>query len=210
MTRAGMAIAVLALASSAGASAAEPLRFVPPAGWTVDADKAAAVHAELYATDTRTQPAATMIGLRMAKAMIADEPFVSGFLAGARKQAPTMVEVRHDFVDISGAHAVRIIADVTVDGEPARQAYYVMPAGADTAMLLVSDARDAFDGRLLEFDEIARATRGLAPSTHAESDYDRGYRVGLIVGRIIGVLLLLGALVFASRAISRRLNKPRG
>jgi hypothetical protein len=203
-----MAVVVLAGVALAGvAQAGERLQFVAPAGWTVDADKAKAVHAEIYATDERTQPPATMFGLEMQKPMpTPDDAFVRGFLAGAKKKAPMLVEVRHDPFDIVGVRAVRVIADVDVDGVAARQAYYVMPAGDDTAILLVSAGRDAFEGRLAEFDGIARATRGLGASTDSD---DAAYRLGYQVGRVIGFLLVFVALFFVVRALVRATKKSR-
>jgi hypothetical protein len=133
-----------------------------------------------------------------------DDAFVRGFLAGARRKAPQLVEVRHDFVDIAGARAARVIGDLDVDGVTARQAYYVMPAGDETALLLVSAGRDVFERRLLEFDEIARATRGLSAST--DSDDARAYRLGFQVGRGLGLLLIFVALFFIVRAV---MNKKR-
>jgi hypothetical protein len=205
--RAVVAVGALLVAWSAWAG--EPLRFVPPSGWTVDAEKAKAVNALIFAADERTQPTATMIGLRMDKSMPSpDEALVRGFIAGARKKAPSLVEVRHDFVDIAGARAARVICDLTVDGDNVRQAYYLMPSGDATALLLVSDAREAFDARLLEFDEIARVTRGLAASSDLSSE-EVAYRAGLVVGRVLGTLLLLVAIFFAIRFVTRALNKPR-
>jgi len=200
-----MVMGVLALAGLAPAG--EPLQFVAPAGWTVDAERAKVAHAELYANDERTQPPATMVGLKMPKAMPEpDEAFVRGFFAGAKKKAPELVEVRHDVFDVAGAHAARIISDLDVDGVKARQAYYVMPAGDETALLLLSAARDTFESRLAEFDGIARATRGLSRST--DSDDARAYRLGYQVGRVLGFLLIFVALFFVVRAVMRAANKP--
>jgi hypothetical protein len=184
------------------------LQFVVPAGWTVDADNAKTFHAEVYAADRRIQPAASMIGLRMAKPMpTPDDAFASGFIEGARKKATTLVEARHDFIDIGGQKSARIIGDLTVDGLMMRQAYYLMPAGDETAILIVSDERDAFDARLGEFDDIARATRGLAEST--DSDDGRAYHLGYLVGRAIGSLAVLGLVIFGVLALVRALRKPR-
>jgi hypothetical protein len=106
--RAAIAMGVLALAGLA--QAGQPVQFVPPAGWTVDAERAKAMHAELYAGDEHTQPPLIMIGLKMQQSMPdPNEEMVRGFLVGARKKAPQVVEVRHDFIDVAGTHAARII-----------------------------------------------------------------------------------------------------
>jgi hypothetical protein len=200
-----MVIGFVALAGLAHAG--EPLTFVAPAGWTVDAEKAKAMNAEIVAVDERTQPLTTMTGLKMHESMPEpDDAFVRGLLAGAKKKAPMLVEVRHDVFDVAGAHAARMIADLDVDGVAVRQAYYVMPAGDETALLLVSAWRDTFESRLAEFDGIARATRGLARSS--DSDDARDYRLGSQVGRLVGFLLVFVALFFGRRALSRALNKP--
>jgi hypothetical protein len=194
------AIGLLMLAGVA--QAGEPVKFVPPEGWVMDAAKAKAIHAEIYAEDA----SAVMIGITMAKPMPKpDDAFVRGYVAGAQHKAPTMVEVRHDFPDIAGHRAARVIDDLTVNGVTKRQVSYVMPAGDVTAILLVTAAVDGFDARLGEFDAIAQATRGLRRST--DSDEDRAYRLGYAVGRVVGVLLVFVLLFFGVRAIMRSRKK---
>lgn len=194
------AIAVLMLAGVAHAG--EPVQFVAPAGWTADAEAAKAIHAEILAQDASAQ----MIGIVMPKPMpTPDDAFVRGFLAGAKRKAPTMVEVRHDFIDIAGQSSARVIDDITVDGVTKRQVSYLMPAGGSTAILLVTTSLDTFDARLGEFDGIARATRGLERST--DSDEGRAYRLGVLVGRVIGALAVLLGLFFVAREIQRTRKK---
>ncbi len=191
-----------------GGRAEAAVRFAAPAGWTVDDAKAKALYADFVAVDRRTHPVTTMIGKHLPTPMAApSEAAARDFIAGAQQRAPTTVEVRHDFPEIAGAASMRVITDVTIGALTARQVSYLMPAGDQTAVITVVTGRDEFDARLAEFDEIARATRGItATRTPAEQ---RAYRLGLVVGRILGTLLVLGALFFAVRALTRRLNKPR-
>jgi hypothetical protein len=159
--KAGIALILLAIVSRAGA--AEPIRFQVPAGWTLDPGEAKSRQAEVYAADTRTQPAVEMTGMRAPAPMFADDASVRGFLKGLRKTMPGLVEIKHDFLDIAGMHSARVVIDVDSEGEKYRQVYYLMPAGAETACLLFTMARAGLDARLAEFDAIARTTRGLAP-----------------------------------------------
>jgi len=149
---------------AADAAAAERLQFAIPPGWSPDAAEAKSRQADVYAVDTKGQPPAEMTGLRIPTPMFADDAFVRGFVRGLKKSTPGLVEVKHDFIDIGGQRAVRLIADVTSDGESYRQAYYVMPAGGEAACLQFTVARAAFDARLTAFDAIAKATRGVAQS----------------------------------------------
>ena len=151
----------------AAAAAAEPLQFPLPAGWVADAAEAKSRDAAIYATDTRTQPAADMTGMRMPVPVFADDGFVRGFVNGIKKSIPSFVEVKHDFIDVGGLRAVRIIADVASDGEQYRQVYYAMPLGHDAACLVFTIARSGFDARLASFDAIARTTKGLVAATAA-------------------------------------------
>jgi len=195
------ALFILAILVGA-AQAAEPVKFVAPEGWVADDEKAKVIHADLFAEDAT----ATMIGIRMAKPMPRpDDAFVRGYIAGAKRKAPTMVEVRHDFIDVGGQRAARVIDDMTVEGVTKRQVSYVMPAGDETAILLVTAPLDTFEARLGEFDGIARATRGLRRST--DSDEDRAYRLGLVVGRVVGSLLVIFALFFGVRAFVRAVKR---
>ncbi len=161
-------VAVVVFTATLAASAGE-VRFAVPAGWSADAAEARSRQADLYAVDTRAQPAAEMTGMRLPMKMFVDDAFVRGFVRGLQKSTPSLVEVKHDVVDIGGVRSLRVIADVESDGDAYRQAYYLIPNGDATACVLFTVARGGFAARLASFDAIARTTRVSAAAAPASS-----------------------------------------
>jgi hypothetical protein len=197
------------------ALASEP-RFVVPDGWTdlspgkpldgldeddkMRAEAAAKAHYLLYAVDKQTDDdlADNVNALRQPSRTWSDTASVEAEQAELEanshgKVTVTASEVRR----IDGVDCVRFEATLRPEsGGVARQVYYLMPLGDDSAVVVYTTGKDTWEAMKPVFDATAAKTNGLAPPT--PSRWGTIILLSLI-GGVLGGGLLGGAAWFLKR-----------
>lgn len=168
----------------AGVALASEPRFVVPDGWTdlspgksldgldeddkARAQAAAKAHYLLYAVDKQTDDdfPDNVNAYRQPSRTWSDEASIESLKAEMEEKAGGALEIKNSEVrKIAGVDAVRFEATLNPGNGIARQLYYVMPLGDDSAVLVFSTGKETWEAMKPVFDATAAKTTGLAPPT---------------------------------------------